>query len=81
MEAIGIVLEAQTSFHFHNTRQCAKNPKVNMHEEFDRMRSKFHGFIQQICVLIYLQLKIPQSNHALGIYYANEIKELLNVDH
>lgn len=74
---MGIVLKVQTSFHFHITQQCAKNPKLNMHEEFDRTRSKFHAFIQQICILKPLQLKIPQSSHAWGLYYAMKSKNFL----
>jgi hypothetical protein len=77
MKAMGIVLKLQKSFHFHITQQCAKNPNINMHEKFDRTRSKFQGFIQQICSFIYLQLKIPQSNHAWGIYYAMKSKNFL----
>ncbi len=74
---MGIVLKLQTSFHFHITQQCAKNLKVNMHGKFDRTRSKFQRFIQQICVSIYLQLKIPQSSHAWGIYYAMKSNNFL----
>jgi hypothetical protein len=44
MKAMGIVLKLQTSCHFHITQQRAKKPKVNMHEKFDRTRSKFQRF-------------------------------------
>jgi hypothetical protein len=49
----------------------------NMHKKFDRTRSNFQGFIQQICIFFYLQLKITQSSYAWGIYYAMKSKNFL----
>lgn len=66
---MGIVWKLQTSFHFHITQQMC-----NMHKKFDRTRSKCQGFIQQICIFIYLQLEITQSSHAWGISYAMKSK-------